>query len=181
MAAEDRQRFLANIAADTSRLSQLVTRLLDLARADMSRPEAGVAIDARDPILRIADAHRSDDFAVEVVLPAALPLVAVPVATLESVLSTLIENSRQAGASDVTVQSRATHDNVVLEVADNGPGIPEGDRERLFEPFFTSKREAGGTGLGLAIARSLLSASQADIRLMPTADGARFQIILRRA
>jgi signal transduction histidine kinase len=66
-------------------------------------------------------------------------------------------------------------------VTDNGPGVAEGDRERLFEPFFTSRRAEGGTGLGLAIARSLLAASQGEIRCEAAPEGARFVISLPAA
>ena len=54
---------------------------------------------------------------------------------------------------------------VVIAVEDDGPGIAAGDRLRLFEPFFTTRRAEGGTGLGLAIARSLLEAGGGTIDL----------------
>ena len=56
--------------------------------------------------------------------------------------------------------------------------VADADRERLFEPFFTSRRASGGTGLGLPIARSLLAASSGRITLTPSASGARFEVIL---
>ena len=181
MSEGERERFLSNIAADTARLSQLVTRLLDLARADMARSEAGIATDVIAPILRVADALRTAQLAVDVELPPRLPSVAVPAGTLETVMTTLIENSRQAGASHVVVRGKVSPEAVVLEIADDGAGVPEGDRDRLFEPFFTSKRESGGTGLGLSIARSILSASHAELRLRPSSTGACFELVVPRA
>jgi signal transduction histidine kinase len=178
MSEGDRRRFLGNIAADTERLSQLVTRLLDLARADMARPEAGVAVDARASILRIADALGAERLAIHIDLPPHLPPVAVPASTLEAVLTTLIDNSRQAGASSVTIKAGASSGTVVVSVADDGRGVPQGDRDRLFEPFFTTKREEGGSGLGLSIARSLLAASQGEIRLAPSLSGACFEVAI---
>jgi signal transduction histidine kinase len=59
--------------------------------------------------------------------------------------------------------------------------VASGDRERLFEPFFTSRRAEGGTGLGLPIARSLLAASHASIALVDGERGASFRIVLPRA
>jgi signal transduction histidine kinase len=178
MSETEGQRFLGNIAADTARLSQLVTRLLDLARADMTRPEAGLAVDARASILRIADALSTETLAVQVDLPQGLPTVDAPESTLHAVLTILIDNSRQAGASIVTIKADASSGTVLLSVADDGRGVPKGDRERLFEPFFTTKRESGGSGLGLAIARSMLAASRADINLAPSARGARFEVAI---
>lgn len=178
MSREERERFLANIAADNGRLNQLVTRLLDLARADMARPEAGVAVEIAPSALRVADAQGDRGVAVTLDLPEPLPPVSVPEATLETVLTVLVENSRQAGATAVAVSAAVHEGRVVLAVTDDGPGVAEHDRERLFEPFFTSRRAEGGTGLGLAIARSLLAASQADIRCETAAKGARFVVTL---
>lgn len=178
MTEAERRRFLQAIAADTERLNQLVGRLLDLARADMAEPQAGVATALAGPVRRTADAFQAPGFAVRLDLPADLPAVAAPVATLEAVLATLLENSRQAGAGAVEIVARAAGHVLALTVADDGPGVPAGDRERLFEPFFTSRRAEGGTGLGLPIARSLLAASGGRIELRPAGAGACFEISL---
>ena len=178
MSEAERQRFLANIAADTARLSQLVTRLLDLARADMMRPEADVATPLAAPVLRVTDALRQPGFHIVVDLPPGLPEAAVPAGALEAVLTTLVDNSRQAGATRVTITAGATGATVQLDVADNGPGVPEADRDRIFDPFFTSRRETGGTGLGLSIARSLLAANRAEIELIEGGEGAGFRLAL---
>jgi signal transduction histidine kinase len=61
-------------------------------------------------------------------------------------------------------------------VTDDGPGIAAADRERLFEPFFTTRRAKGGTGLGLPIARSLLEACGGSIRLVEAAAGCAFAV-----
>jgi signal transduction histidine kinase len=178
MSPAERRRFLDNIAGDSGRLSQLVTRLLDLARADMAMPEAGAAADLAEPVRRAADAA---GFPVEVDVPRDIPLVAAPVTTLESVLTILLQNARQAGAGHATVTAVLEGGDVILTVADDGPGVPAADRDRLFEPFFTSRRAEGGTGLGLPIARSLLAASQARIELADAGQGAAFRVTLPRA
>lgn len=176
MEPDQRRRFLDNIAADGRRLSALVTRLLDLARADMARPEAGLAVDPGPPVLKAVDA-RSDRLTILNRL-AALPRVAVPGPTLEMVLSTLLENSLQAGATTVTIESRSTPDALVLTISDDGPGMTPADGRRIFEPFFTTRRDAGGAGLGLSIARALLAANAATLDLVPTAQGAVFELAL---
>lgn len=177
MAAADRDRFLANIAEDADRLTQLVSRLLDLARADMGESMDGVTTDVIVAVRRIVDAHGG--FAIELHLPATLPRVAVPQGAVEAVLTSLIENSRQAGAIRATITGEDASDAVTLTISDNGPGIPPGDRDRVFEPFFTSHRAEGGTGLGLPIARSLLEAQGGTIGLGHGAKGgATFRITL---
>jgi signal transduction histidine kinase len=105
----------------------------------------------------------------------------VPETTLDTVLSVLMQNSRQAGARRVAVTASQTADAVILRLADDGPGVPPADRGRLFEPFFTSRRAEGGTGLGLSIARSLLAASHARIDLVDAGPGAAFRVTLPRA
>ncbi|HEY9219010.1 MAG TPA: ATP-binding protein, partial [Phenylobacterium sp.] len=120
-------------------------------------------------------------FAVRLQLTEPLPAVAVPAPALESVLATLIENSRQAGAHNLTLTAEALPNTLVLSAQDDGPGVPAADRSRLFEPFFTSRRAQGGTGLGLAIARSLLSASHGKIELVESDAGVRFDLTLPRA
>jgi signal transduction histidine kinase len=179
MSEADRARFLGNMSADTERLSALVSRLLDLARADMARPEAGVMTDLAQALPRLADAMRTPDFTVTVdPLAASLPVAISPQA-FETILIGLMENSRQAGANAVTISATRGEGAVHVRVADNGPGVAEADRIRLFEPFFTTKRSEGGTGLGLSIARSLLEAHQAEIDLVPNQDGAVFDVRLK--
>src|SRR5690606_31837772 len=85
---------------------------------------------------------------------------------LQQVLLNLLENARDALATmpadhgaQIAVETRpgARPDRVELVVADNGPGIAEAVREKLFTPYFTTKQSHGGTGLGLAIAHRILS------------------------
>ncbi|MDP5280755.1 HAMP domain-containing sensor histidine kinase [Sphingomonas sp. DG1-23] len=178
MTPTERERFLGNIKADAARLSQLVTRLLDLARADMAQPGPDVAADALAAIRRVADAHDGPGFRVRLDAGAALPLVAVQDSTVEMVLTTLIENARQAGAGEVTIALAQMGGDLAMTVTDNGRGIAPADAERVFEPFFTTRRAAGGTGLGLAIAMSLLRAEHARLTLVPVAQGTRFAVTL---
>ncbi len=178
MSPADRRRFLANADADAQRLARLVSRLLELARADMMRGDDGRTDDPRALLGRIADAATDPGFLVSAKSAKPLPAVTVAPATIETVLATLLDNSRQAGATQVTIAATPTDGHVVLRVGDNGPGIPPADRERLFAPFFTSRRAQGGTGLGLAIARSLLDAVGGSIALTPDTAGTAFEIVL---
>lgn len=177
MEPDQRRRFLDNIASDGRRLSALVTRLLDLARADMARPEAGLSVDVGPPVMKAVDA-RVDRLTILNRLGADKPRVAVPASTLEMVLSTLLENSLQAGATTVMIDARPTADALVLTITDDGPGLAPADARRIFEPFFTTRRGEGGAGLGLSIARALLAANGATLDLVPTETGAVFELAL---
>lgn len=181
MAPNERRRFLDNIAGDSARLSQLVTRLLDLARADMATPEAGVSSRVAEPILRASGTEARTDFAIWSVGSSEAPPVAAPEAVVESVLTILFQNARQAGATSASFTVSTEPGAVLITVTDDGPGVPEADRERLFEPFFTSRRSEGGTGLGLPIARSLLAANGGTLELVESAEGAVFQVRLPQA
>jgi signal transduction histidine kinase len=80
------------------------------------------------------------------------------------VLQNLTQNAAEAGAHRVTVQAVETADTLMIEVADDGPGMPPKARDNLFRPFAGSARP-GGTGLGLAIAREVMRAHGGDIAL----------------
>lgn len=92
------------------------------------------------------------------------------------VLGHLIRNSLSHGATHIKlVVSQMT-----LTIEDNGPGVSEGNRSRVFDPFFTTRRETGGTGMGLYIVASLLQAHGAKIELERALAGARFKITFKR-
>jgi signal transduction histidine kinase len=180
MSEAERTRFLANIAADAGRLSQLVTRLLDLARADVAQPDPDARCDVALAVARVVDAWAGRDFAIAMTAAPGLPMAAVPASTIEAAMAALIENSRQAGAGAVTIAIDADAERVRIVVADDGPGVPVADQTRLFEPFFTSRRAEGGTGLGLPIVRSLLGASGGEIGLVEGERGAVFAVRVPR-
>jgi len=179
MSVGERRRFLANAAADARRLAGLIGRLLDLARADMMRPTPGDATTLPSVVARVADAYRTEGFDVEDALPPGIGPVALPSAVIETVLATLIDNSRRAGGTRATVTTvDAGAGPLVLRVVDDGPGIAATDAERIFDPFFTTRREDGGTGLGLTIARSLLAAYGGSIAVAASDGGAAFEMTL---
>jgi signal transduction histidine kinase len=94
------------------------------------------------------------------------------------VFSNLGQNALQAGATRVAVNARRADSHLVIEVTDNGPGLPPRARENLFQPFAASARP-GGSGLGLAIARDLMHAHGGDIRLARSdAEGTVFELEL---
>ena len=168
MTPGERQGFLDNADADAARLTALVTRLLELARADMMPGGQRDATDVVAVARKLADALASRTVAVTVRAGAAPALARIADTAFETVLATLIENGVEAGARTIAVDVAVGRD-VLVTVTDDGSGIPPADRTRVFESFFTSRRATGGTGLGLAIARSLLSATGGKLRLLERA------------
>jgi signal transduction histidine kinase len=95
------------------------------------------------------------------------------------VLANLLRNAAEAGAGRVRARAREDGDILAIELADDGPGLPEAVRANLFRPFTISRR-AGGSGLGLAIARDLMLAHGGDIGLVATGPrGTTFRLTLK--
>lgn len=181
MSEAERNQFLGNISLDAERLSALVGRLMDLARADMAQPDGGASAVLEPLLAKVADALRGPNLAVDFVLDGKRLTAAMDEAAMESVLVTLVENAAQAGASRVEIEAAAKSRDIHLTISDNGPGIVVSDRERLFEPFFTTKRADGGTGLGLAIARALVEAHRGRLELLPADSGTSFRLVVPKA
>jgi two-component system sensor histidine kinase KdpD len=175
---QQRREFLETIDQETDRLTRLVHNLLD-----MSRIEAG-ALDPRlvetalpdvtGPVVRLARSKSGQP--IEVDIPDDLPAVLVDPVRLDQVLTNLLDNARRyAVDKPVTVQGRAVDGRVELRVVDHGPGIPEAERERVFDQFYRLRRNGrtppDGTGMGLAISRGIVEALGGTIRVEGTPGG----------
>lgn len=178
MSPDERARFIGNAQGDADRLSRLIRRLQDLARADMAAPAAHARADVVASCRRAADALRTGILAIEVQPQDLSATARIAPEVLETVLETLLDNSRQADACRIVVGVSASSEQIGITVADDGRGIPDADHARIFDAFFTGRRDTGGTGLGLSIARSLLAASGGTIDLAPTDRGTTMVITL---
>ena len=168
-------KFLSNVTQDTDRLKILVSRLMELARADMleARPE-NTAFAHLVGVLR----GYYQDWGIMLIThdmdAAVLPM---PEDIARTILGNLIENSAQHAATQVTIRAQHRDGKLTLTILDNGSGISPANARRLFTPFFTTKREKGGTGLGLMVVRSLLAAYKATITCIPQPTGAVFEVL----
>ena len=97
----------------------------------------------------------------------------------------LLVNAMQAieatgrGSGRIEIDTRAQDDEVILEVADDGCGIPEANLPRIFDPFFTTKPVGQGTGLGLAISHGIVTDHGGHVEVVSTPGlGSRFRVIL---
>ncbi|MFK7940113.1 MAG: sensor histidine kinase [Roseovarius sp.] len=161
---EDRDQLVDTIRQSALKMQEQVDALrrLAVAREPLGRGPAVVSevvagLAPRDGI----EMHLDGD--------ASLPIDAE---ALIAVLGHLLGNAAHHGADRLDLH--ASHD--VLVVQDNGPGIAEGNRDRVFDPFFTTRRSAGGTGMGLAIVRTMLQAVGGEISLEASDAGARFRM-----
>jgi signal transduction histidine kinase len=177
MTAAERQKFLENISGDGARLKMLLDRLLELARAENA--ERGDDHTALQPVAArvLADLPKT----VETELDIADGLTArITEDALVIVLSNLVDNAVQHKARHVSITGEHVGDQITLRIVDDGDGISPSNRAKIFEHFFTTRRNAGGTGLGLGIVRALLAAHGGGIELGPdnTPGGASFEITL---
>jgi two-component system sensor histidine kinase HydH len=118
---------------------------------------------------------------VEIILqaPQDLPPVAADPDQVRQVLVNLLVNALEAvdGRGRVEAAARAAGGRVEVSVSDDGPGLPAGDAEQLFDPFFSTRQR--GTGLGLAIARRIARAHGGELAAGPApGGGARFTLSL---
>ena len=110
-----------------------------------------------------------------------LPRINAYGSELNQVWTNLIDNAIDAlgESGEISIRTAREIDYVLVEIADNGQGIPSEIQSRIFEPFFTTKEVGAGTGLGLEIAyRIIVFHHHGDIRLFPEPGNTRFQISL---
>lgn len=178
MKPEKRAEFLAIIARDTERLDRLVRRLLELARADVFAPTTEW-VNGADLLPRLAQRSKVELIAPEDVDD--LPIAMAPDA-FESVFGNLFDNAAKHGGGTVTVEVVERNPSYFrIVVSDDGPGISEANRARIFDSFFTTAREDGGTGLGLPIVKAMLQRHGGDIQLGESESGASFVVTVPRS
>jgi PAS domain S-box-containing protein len=112
-----------------------------------------------------------------------LPPVVVNIEEIQQVLLNLLLNAEQAmlqanGRGRLLVRTAATSDGLIIEVQDDGPGVPAASAARIFEPFFTTKDVGKGTGLGLSIALGIAQAHGGMLALVASPTGACFRLTL---
>jgi signal transduction histidine kinase len=189
LVARDGEPLLADVIAEADRLGGLVGELLQLAAWDETRPtlepvSLDIAALAGD-IVRGAGALAAErEVRLEVEAPRPVSATGDR-GRLVQLLLILIDNAidHSPAGGVVTVRVANAGRAATIEVSDQGPGIPEAETERIFEPFTrlsgTTRHGSGGTGLGLAIARRIVAAHGGGIRASSSpGGGARFTVML---
>jgi signal transduction histidine kinase len=162
----------ADLMVDVKRLSGLVEDLLLLARADAdTRPPAHPEpVDAADLVSEVAKGYSDARVSVTIAAPERL-MIMIDAEELRRAVANLIDNAVRHAGSGVAVAAFVEHDQAVISISDDGPGIAPEDRERVFERFTrlddARGRNSGGAGLGLAIVRELITRAGGTVRLTP--------------
>jgi signal transduction histidine kinase len=170
--------------ADTVRLQVLAADLLLLARLDAGERPGRTAVDLGALVREEVSQRAADRIAPEVSVADAEPLeVSGSRGQLARVVGNLLDNAERHAESSVVVSVRADRGDVLVEVTDDGAGVPEAERDRIFERFVrlddARSRDDGGAGLGLAIARDVASRHGGTLTVGEGAGGgARFTLRL---
>lgn len=182
----DRAKAAKVIEGEARRLERLVSDLLDLARLDAR----AFTMDARpvDPGEVIASVAAGlqplgAEYGVAIIIaPPRLGRRTVDPERLGQVVANLVENALKYAESNVTVDTAEKEGLLVIEVTDDGPGIPPSDLTRVFERLYTTRPVEArkvGTGLGLAIVHELVTAMGGDVEVeSPHNSGACFRVLL---
>jgi signal transduction histidine kinase len=168
---EEIREILSDVASDDERAGQVIRRLRDLFTKGAGEK---APLDVNELIREVLRLLHNDVTLRGALLRAdlgvGLPLVEGDRIQLQQVVLNLVVNGLDAigdqppGERNLTIRSSLERTKMRIDVADSGPGIPESDRERLFQPFFTTKRS--GMGMGLAIARTIVEAHGGDLSVV---------------
>ena len=184
---EESRLALETIDHEAARAGRIVRDLLTLARKPDAERRA--RINLNDVVGYIVGTRRyaleTHGIACISALDPMLPPVAGDRAQLEQVVLNLLNNAEQAirssgeDAGQVSIRTRVEGAAVVLEIEDNGPGIPDETRDRIWEPFWTTKALGAGTGLGLTVVRDIVGGHGGEITVTRSSEdgeraGARF-------
>jgi two-component system sensor histidine kinase KdpD len=166
------------IQDEAHRMSTLVSNLLDMARIESGEVKLNLQWQPLEEVVGAAlEAARGmlQRHSVVVQLPRDLPLVKFDAVLIERVLVNLFENVSKytPPGSTVILSARVIGDQLSVSVADNGPGLPAGREEAVFQKFTRGERESStpGVGLGLAICRAIIESHQGKITAAPRPGG----------
>jgi two-component system sensor histidine kinase PilS (NtrC family) len=182
--APEGERLLSMIRNNAKRIDRIVGEVLQLNRRDRQQPEVVPMVEFMTSLVEeIVQAEAIPPRGVIMQVPGDL-LVIFDRGHLNQIMWNLVRNAwqhcqKKEGSIRILARPGYMGDAVILELDDDGQGIPAELRGQIFEPFFTTR--PGGTGLGLYIARELADANGAALELLPKGPGAHFRITMKRA
>ncbi|KPP99895.1 ATP-binding protein [Marinobacter sp. HL-58] len=170
--AEGERRHLKDIEHQVERMTLIIQQLLDCFRhVPDSRRKTNLAATARELLDRIREEPRCQGVEIRSEIPFSEAYILAEPTRLEMACLNIIRNACQAARSVVTV-TLADHDGLwELRVDDDGPGVDEAMRERIFEPFYSTRAAGEGTGLGLAVVGSVLKEHSGRIEVGSSPEG----------
>ena len=184
---EGRRGFYQIIIRESERLTHLVHNVLDFSQIDRdlkqySFQEGDLASIVRESVEVYAQHLRRAGFTIEVDLAADLPSIRFDAASIAEVVLNLLDNAAKYcnGRKHISVRLRLETPNAVLEVEDQGIGIPDSEQERIFEQFYRGPNAVakGGYGLGLFLVKKIMGAHGGMIEVKSQAgQGSTFRLV----
>jgi signal transduction histidine kinase len=173
---EEREAFVSRIGHASARLQYLVEEIITLTSLDSGQGSpAPIDVELRPLVLQASQGVRGDG-RIEVEVAPTVTVHSDPT-MLEAVLRLLLDNA-VVYAGGARVSAERTGGRVVIDVDDDGPGVPEELRERIFERFTRGSHTIGGMGLGLSIARQVASDLRGSLDYVPLESGSRFRLVV---
>jgi two-component system sensor histidine kinase KdpD len=188
MADGDRSELLDSIRAEAERLDRYIQNLLDMTRLGsgklkLQRDWVGVDEMLGSAVLRLGKLFPAVH--VDIRIEPGLPLLYVHPALIEQAFFNILENAAKVSppGEPVTASAESVRDKLVVEITDRGPGIPEDERRRVFDMFYSARRgdrSPRGSGLGLTIVRGMIGAHQGRVEALvgPRAVGTTIRVTL---
>jgi two-component system NtrC family sensor kinase len=175
------RRALRQIRTQGKRCKEITHKLLSFARKTDSRVELVRLNDLIEDIVTIsAKRAKFSGIIINMEIQKDLPSIEVSPSELQQVLLNLINNAMDAmeeKGRSLSVSARLEEDYIVIEVSDDGPGIPEENLSQIFDPFFTTKPVGKGTGLGLSICYGIVKKLGGEINVHSVIDkGSAFRV-----
>ena len=168
-------RALKQINIQGKRCKEITHKLLSFARKTDSTIKEIQINDLIEEIVALsAQRGKYNNISIQTNLKDDLPRVKLSQSELQQVLLNLINNAIDAMAKaggNIDITSSSEKDQLFIEVADDGPGIPKANLARIFDPFFTTKPVGKGTGLGLSICYGIITKMGGDIEVRSIVDG----------
>jgi len=159
-----RRELLESVHEEAERLNRLVQNLLEMTRLESGALQLRKELHPPEEIVGAALSRlgkRLGERRITTRVPPDLPLVAMDDVLIEQVLVNLLDNAIKytPAGSPLDIIATATDENLTIEVADRGPGLPPGREDKVFEKFYqTDPGEGRGAGLGLAICQGIVRA-----------------------
>ena len=170
---EARHSLLRTIVSEGERLDRFTANLLELSRLQSGAPIPTSALDPADIVASAAARSRVRiDHQLVGRVPSGAYLVHADAQLFEAAITNILENAAvHGGGGPIEITARADGDRFELGISDHGPGIPEAERERVFERFHRLDPGRPGSGLGLAIAKGFVTASGGSVAATDRQDG----------
>ena len=177
---KDGVEYVDRIEREAARIDRILRDLLALARPSdrLARIDIQRSASQAAALVRAQPTWPAET-EVQVAIPQGLPGAAADEHYVVQMLVNLMVNAAKAGARTIRVTARQEEASVLVEVVDDGRGLPEGHAERLFEPFFTTAAPGEGTGLGLALCHATMERFGGSIEAHPAPSGKGAAFVLR--